>query len=110
MLPKTAITVTREINSASPGDFASVTETTVFSGIRRVVNASGRATQTPYSETGLEYNYDYLVYMEQGDAEVKIGDLITFNINGDREVIVKKVREMTKVILKRDRELMCNYN
>lgn len=110
MLQKTQITVKRRTKTSSEGSPAVEVETTVFEGLRRVVFADNRGTENRSTVQGLDFDYDYLVYMQVDDPELRYGDIIEFDLQGQKQVVVNKIRPMTITIQGKTTEVFCRYN
>lgn len=109
MLPKTMITVQREIKNNSVTQRASSSYQTILDGACRRVTME-KQPGNPYMQvTQRNPKAEYIVYFEKGDPEIREGDIITFRLlNKPRRVVVKELVPMTLTIARRNLEAWCD--
>jgi hypothetical protein len=112
MLPKSAVTITRKVVVSSFDSYATEIETTIFTGLMRIVNVD---QSNPYNQIQVHAKAEYLAYIEKGMPELFLGDIIEFqavnDYSGTKKIVIKKIKPMTLTIQNKIAEAYCDsYN
>ena len=105
------VKITRELNKSSSRERYNGAVYTILDGCTRRLVFNNNSGQSPSGEGILTNQYDCTLYLLTSDSEVKVNDVVTFDMAGTcREGKVKKIVPKSRVIFGADREALIILN